>query len=378
MPLPGGDADKTGNRYEGFWTVYCMTRILHEDATSIHLEPVGAEGQGVEFVLTLADGHKEYHQVKRQHGIQGPWTLNNLFAERVLNNFWNKLERTDNHCVFVSASSADELRELTERAKTARNADEYRNEFAKARQVAAIFDNLCQKWGEISDEVAYDALKRIRTETVSEEHLFRDVEFRLSTLVIGEAEAAIDVLAALALDSINQELTALEIWQRLKERGIQRCIWHNDPHVLAAVTAANERYLRPIQLQAITGNAIPRGETQDVIGKLEQGSKKAILVSGDAGTGKSGVAAEVLCSLSDKGWFTLALRMDRLNPVETVRQIGEQMGLPDSPPIVLGGLSHGRKSLLVIDQLDAVSTSSGRNPHFFERVQRSYTPVRST
>ena len=42
------------------------------------------------------------------------------------------------------------------------------------------------------------------------------------------------------------------------------------------------------------------------------------------------------------------------------------MRLPQSPAVVLAGLANGRDSVLVIDQLDAVSQASGRYPHLWE------------
>lgn len=49
MLLPGGAADKFGNRYEGLWTVACMLDVIDELSDSIRLEPPGPEGEGVEF-----------------------------------------------------------------------------------------------------------------------------------------------------------------------------------------------------------------------------------------------------------------------------------------------------------------------------------------
>jgi hypothetical protein len=75
MPLPGGATDKFGNRYEGIWTVKSMGEILSGRALTIRLEPLGPEGEGVEFWLQRTVDKREYHQVKRQHSGEGRWTL---------------------------------------------------------------------------------------------------------------------------------------------------------------------------------------------------------------------------------------------------------------------------------------------------------------
>ena len=71
MPLPGGPADKFGNSYEGLWTVNSMVEIMSGHALSIRIEPLGPEGEGMEFWLQERVDKREYHQVKRQYGKDG-------------------------------------------------------------------------------------------------------------------------------------------------------------------------------------------------------------------------------------------------------------------------------------------------------------------
>lgn len=369
MPLPGGAADKFGNRYEGRWTVYCLSQMLNEKAATITLEQPGSLGEGVEFILTGNDGTVEFHQVKRQNGSQGPWSISALASAGVLTTFKSKCSDRTSRCVFISTSSADMLRELCERAQSANSFQEFSREFIKAQDLASSFAALCQKWDGCAEEDSFRMLRQIRVETTAESMLEREVAYRLETLVDGASETASDVLAQLALDSVHHTLHVQDIWQRLHERGIRRRAWDNDPHVLAAVQSATERYLQPIRGRDILGHPIARVEAQTVLSKLLASSgKRAVLISGNAGSGKTGVGAEVLERIQSLGWPTLALRLDRLEPVVTSRQLGLQMDLPSSPATVLANIAHGRDCLLFIDQLDSGSTTSGRNPHFFQCV----------
>ena len=71
MTLPGGPADKLRNRYEEWWTVSELVRMLRGDAESIR---IGAPGvQKAEFVVTLPS-YRELHQAKRDHP-SGKWSL---------------------------------------------------------------------------------------------------------------------------------------------------------------------------------------------------------------------------------------------------------------------------------------------------------------
>ena len=132
MPLPGGAAEKFGNRYEGRWTVACLLDVMDEKADSIRLEPPEPEGQGFEF-WTTKQGVREYHQVKRQHSI-GHWTLRTLIGDGVLTNFTAKLQAPEVHCVFVSANSAGQLDELSDRARRSASWEEFDAAFLNADQ----------------------------------------------------------------------------------------------------------------------------------------------------------------------------------------------------------------------------------------------------
>jgi hypothetical protein len=119
MPLPGGDADKAGNRYELRWTVRQFIRLLTGEAAWIHIEPIGAEGEGVEFRLGLADGRIEAHQVKRQQAGKGHWTVADLDGVGVLDGVRKHTVDGDADFVFVSTQAAKSLPELRDRAESA-------------------------------------------------------------------------------------------------------------------------------------------------------------------------------------------------------------------------------------------------------------------
>ncbi len=163
-------------------------------------------------------------------------------------------------------------------------------------------------------------------------------------------------------------LSAHDVWQFLEREGLRRRTWNNDPHVLAAVAEANTRYLAPLRQDAVLGTLIPRIETEAALALLATSPGKNVLLSGGAGTGKSGVALQVAEAIRALGWPVLAFRIDRFGTMDNPRDVGRQLDLPDSPVTVLANIAQGRECLLLIDQLDAVSKASGRNPMFFDCV----------
>lgn len=367
MPLSSGAADKFGNRYEGKWTVFCMSEVLEERADSIRLEPPGEEGEGIEFWVNK-DGERQYHQVKRQHGAEGRWTLNELGRRGVLSNFWNRLARLAATCQFVSADGARELDELADRAWRSSSLEEFDREFLGKDQ-RRRFDRLCTLWGGPERSVAFERLRRVRVRTVDEDTLATFVDARLAPLVEGESATARDTLAQFALERVHHELTAHDMWHWLEKRGIRRRVWANDPHVLARVEETNDGYLAPLRERAVGGTIIPRQEKDVALDLLEsEDGRRGVLLAGRAGVGKSGVVLQALEELKERGVPFLAFRVDRLDPTPSPRKIGEQLALPDSPVAVLAAVAQGRPCVLVLDQLDAVSLASGRHPDFFDGV----------
>ena len=173
----------------------------------------------------------------------------------------------------------------------------------------------------------------------------------------------------MASDAVHLELTAHDIWHHLESRGFRRRHWDKDPHTLNAVDEANERYLSFLRDQAISRAVLPRVETHTVHARLkESGGKDGVLLTGEAGVGKSGVMLQVVEELIGAGTPVVAFRADRLEPTQLPSKVGEQIGLPGSPANVLAAVAQGGHCVLVIDQLDALSLASGRNTDLFDCV----------
>ncbi|MXZ91320.1 MAG: ATP-binding protein [Chloroflexi bacterium] len=368
MPLPGGASDKSGNRYELLWTVVNMAKVLSGEAQSITLEPVGEDGQGVEFVVA-GPAATEYHQVKRQRTGRGVWSLSALQAEGVLGNFYQKLEVQATQTVFVSTHAAHPLDELSERACSATSWEGFASGFLASDEWLNKFNDLHQRWGSVSKEESYQRLKRVQVVTISERELGELAQAKLGMLSDADPANAADVLEAFALNQIHQTLTAEDIWRHLHKRGFRQQTWANDEQLANAIAGLNRTYRAGIQSRGIGGNSIRRQETQLLVDYFhDENTRKAALVTGTAGVGKTSVISQVLDEAEFMELPTLSLRVDRLEPADQPETLGKHMGLPASPVRTLAAVAQGRDCLLIIDQLDAVSMASGRNPQFFDCI----------
>ena len=363
MSMPGGAADKYGNRFEGRWTIHCITELLRERADALELEPPGEAGVGVEFVLHRG-AEREHHQVKsgRSHG---QWTINRLSAEGVLQNIRKKLTGDPGSTfVLITEAPADQIHLLSTRAKESSSVADFESRLSQ--ELTTVWHRLIAIWEGLTANESRLLLTRVRTIQWNEDALRTLLTTELESLIQGPPDTTGSVLLQYALDRLSGKVIASDIWTHLRSKDFRPTDWARDNSVADAVRAATDRYLRPHREEAILGSPIRRDETETVLELLLKEEHNVVLVTGRGGIGKSGVTAQVVESLTSEGYLTIPLRCDLLQPTQLPRQVGEQVGLPASPPAVLSALSPGRRSFLVLDQLDAVSITSGRHPDFWQ------------
>jgi hypothetical protein len=382
MPRPGGEADKLGNRYEGIWTVSQLLQLLTGDLQSITVEPLDpAATSGIEFVTYTPSGTTEYHSVKRQHGRE--WSLAalcqvNRKGRCVLGDLFEKLAGDrSSRCCFVSATGANDLRELSERAQWRSTSQEFEQELRQTDTLNAPFEKYILP--RVGDDriLAFDRLRRTSVMLIDEQTLTRHVEGQIALLLYrpdGEDVSADTVrltLADFVLSRLGSSITAEDVLTHLASKGYRRRNWVVDPNIRARVATAQGDYLRNVELELINRSRIPRQESQLIIEELNRADgARTILLTAPAGYGKSCVLAQVIARLNEQGIPLMVVRLDRHGAAHSTRELGRQLDLPQSPAVVLNGIADGDRSILVVDQLDALSQASGRSPHLWDVFDR--------
>lgn len=145
-----------------------------------------------------------------------------------------------------------------------------------------------------------------------------------------------------------------------------------DPaEALNALTETVERFIRRAQSSQPVFGLASRPDTENLLARLLAPESPQVLVcEGGAGLGKSAVVADILSTLTDHGWIAVALSMDSVKTeTQTAAALGAQhVGPMISPAQMLMSASGGKPAILAVDQLDAVSTYSGRMPDAYEAV----------
>jgi ATPase family associated with various cellular activities (AAA) len=144
----------------------------------------------------------------------------------------------------------------------------------------------------------------------------------------------------------------------------------------ALLNKVTDRYLADARKKLIRKSLIPRAATHTLLSQIEESAYNGeSVLTGKAGSGKSTCAFELVEALRTRGIPVLAFRLDRLETVLTTAELGQKLGLEESQTLVLAATAAKREGVLIVDQLDAVSTTSGQNS-LLETVEDLLTEVR--
>ena len=369
MPRPGGEADKFGNRYEALWVVDAALDLIEDEYLDLVLEAVGDEAAGVEFFRTNQSGIVEYHSIKRQQ-TAGNWTISRLTEEEhstgrsVLGDLVRKIQEGAVG-VFSSGTSADELRELCERARASESVEDLQERIKGNGRLSGRFvSNIVSICGDA--EAAHFVLRNIRVRTKLESDLTKDVERRIRSMFRMQSGAPADttavrlLMADFATSMLGARLTADSFLSHLCGHDVLLSPLSGHSSAGTQMQKLNRLYLREVDALLINRAEINREESTAAYSALVD-SSKSVMLEGTAGGGKSCIVAQIVKQLDNHHILTLVIRLDRLTEDDhSAQAVGIRRGLPDSPTITLGELAGGQPSVLCIDQLDALSIVSAR------------------
>jgi len=148
-----------------------------------------------------------------------------------------------------------------------------------------------------------------------------------------------------------------------------------DRRISPAIESLQNEFSESIRSGLICNQIIPRNETLQIIELLENGHD--VVVHGSAGYGKSGVLYELTEYLGKQKIPYVPVRLDRRIPMGNAKLVGENLGLPESPAYCLAGWAAGRKSVLILDQLDAIKWTAVNSAEAMNVCKELVRQVRS-
>ena len=366
MALPGGPANKLGNRYEKWWTLSEIVRMLQGETDAIHIEDPSVEK--AEFVVT-SDLRRELHQAKRSHP-SGKWSLATLKGDGLLEAIDRQLAGNMDRFVFVSGSAAPDLSALCDAASESESPQDFERRFLGATGRKQNFQMLSNTWA-CDRLAAFERLRRIEVRTIGERELEDKVRWGVQALFLARPNEVVETLRGIAEDSVCRKITREGLVDNLNRRGYRLRRLTSPASAGVAVRKATDVYLNVTRARLIRQRLVPREATKTLLSRLEQAPATDSVVTGKAGAGKTACIVEVIDGLRARGLAVLAFRIDRVLPASTTTELGGGLDLEESPVLVLAAAAEAadRPSVLIIDQVDAVSNMSGRSTEAIDLVE---------
>lgn len=351
MALAGGSADKYGNQYEAWWTIHRLMDLVSGREHNITLEPVGPDGSGVEFYVTGPAG-RSYEQVKS--GTSKTWSWKRTKNELLVPTLGHLSQGS--RVRFVLAREAHELTRLTDLARALVGAK---------GQASTEFDQLAAEWGKTITEVVR-LLSLVTVDHMPRAALEVSARVYINSLFTGDPDKLLRGLHGWLFTQTHKTIDAVDVVQEAGRIGHTRRDLVGDDVTALALARTVDGFESRVTSSAGPVVQVEREETALVLAAAQEA--QVILVHGAAGSGKSEIVRQVLARL-DRSWKRAIVRLDTLSGTTlTAADLGRAVGLSDSPTALLGGHANSADSLLVLDQLDAVSSFSGRMPDSFEAV----------
>ncbi|MCB1563302.1 MAG: ATP-binding protein [Alphaproteobacteria bacterium] len=355
----GGIADKLGNRYEAKILVLKLFDVLTGKADWLRFEGILSDFEGFEFSLGIGE-KTEWYQTKT-NSSHGNWTTSALKAAGVLDAFTKRLvESQASTCHFVSQHPSQELQIFSEKTRIANDFEEFLASLSENKTLE--FTNVAGKW-ETTTENCFSRLKCSYFETISDRLAENNASTLAKLLFSNWNDNIFAILRDYLEQNINKIITTDFVRDFLAQKNVGFKDWTLDPTLQKKISDQTKRYLSTYIPFGAGGIEIKRNEVQELSDEInkERGAR-VILLTGSAGYGKSGVIRALIQDLQDQSITHLAYRVDQYLDCKTPEQIGfELTGRNESPAVTLHGISQGNKSVLIIDQIDAVSEVSGRN-----------------
>lgn len=132
-----------------------------------------------------------------------------------------------------------------------------------------------------------------------------------------------------------------EIILRLKE---------GDKRIAPRIEEINQEYRE--NFRALQGTLIYRDEFDDCIKSIE--NEKSTIISGGAGSGKSGCTEAILNYCEERKIPHIAIKLDQRIPYKNCEIWGKGLGLPSSIAHSLHCTSRNENAVIILDQLDAL------------------------
>lgn len=278
--------------------------------------------------------------------------------------------------MFVSQDPAKDLSTLISKAKIATSASEFQQNLGKGHGEA--FRQVLAAWN-VDATQGFSWLNRSDFKTIPQSEIETTIA-TFSDLYFLTPLSAFEVMREFLESRFNKKITTEVARDEIRAEGkLELKEWRLDPTLRERLNRETRAYLDTYSPFGAGGSTIARSQSSEVIYHvLSPEGPSVILLTGVAGSGKSGVVRGVIEQLDARGITHLALRVDQHLDCTTTAALGKAVtGREESPASTLKGVAPENDSVLIVDQVDAVSEVSGRNGAVKQAVLRLVDDARN-
>jgi hypothetical protein len=274
----GGRADKYGNRYENRFLARLLLRLAKEEITSVEVEPLGDDGDGVEFIATSTDGTRAYYQCKASNTTHNYWSMYDLKKYAVFDRSKALVEKEENnYYFFISPLQYNGLDELCKRARTNSSVQDFVSYQLSNSSLNNTFNDCANYYGlNKSNPLEFKQLVNILAHCYFEQvpsgkEAEQDLNEHVGMVFSGKAALVRVLLEQYANDTgkFGIKITTKDVIDYLGILDIYVRNYYRDDRVLASISVINEIYWGVYQ--PINNCLIHRAATDSVIQQIQEG-----------------------------------------------------------------------------------------------------------
>lgn len=197
-----------------------------------------------------------------------------------------------------------------------------------------------------------DYLKRIFYKQISEYELEERISQNIQYLFNSEQKLVYNALLSFATaeNILGKEITQSILSDYFIKQEIILRLKEGDKRIAPRIEEINQEYRE--NFRALQGTLIHRDEFDDCIKSIE--NEKSTIISGGAGSGKSGCTEAILNYCEERKIPHIAIKLDQRIPYKNCEIWGKGLGLPSSIAHSLHCTSRNENAVIILDQLDAL------------------------
>ena len=357
----GGRADKCGNSYEIDCIIYEMLKVLDEKNYSVCIEPLDTDEIGTDILITNFDGQKEHQQCKARNASKEYWDISDLKEKNIFSTWKVHLDRDCFRKVaLVSPIACSFLFDLHDRAcnTSGKVEDFYSIQIMKSsKKFQNFYKNFCDEMDLNSNDnndifKSIDYLKRIYYKQISEYQLKEMINQHIQFLFSTEVETVYNAFVSLIVkeDILGQELTQIILTTYFQKQEIIFRLKDNDERIIPRIQEINQEYRE--NFNPLLSGFVHRKVFDDCIETIT--NEKSIIISGNAGYGKSACTEAILNYCEEKKIPHIAIKLDQRIPHRNCEVWGHSLGFPSSIAYSIHQISRNENAVIILDQLDAL------------------------